>query len=93
MIFNNTFEELNYDNIESQQTEVDNNDADNTVNVKQLSKASRNLLNLFPIKILLKQCKGCSSRHRETIRLYCATWLVGEMGAASSKNNRSHEIL
>ena len=38
---NNAFEELNHDNNESQQTEIHNDDADNTVNVKRPSKASR----------------------------------------------------
>ena len=42
MIFNSAFEELNYDNNENQQTEVNNDDTDNTVNVKRPSKASRN---------------------------------------------------
>ena len=42
MIFNNAFEKLNHDNNENQQTEVHNNDADDAVNVKRPSKASRN---------------------------------------------------
>ena len=72
MIFNNTFEELNHDN-ENQQTKVHNDDADDAVNVKQPSKASRNL---FPIKILLKQCKRLFSplkAQRDNTVKYCAT--------------------
>ena len=42
IIFNNAFEELNQDNKENQQSEVHNNDADDAVNVKRPSKASRN---------------------------------------------------
>ena len=42
MIFNNAFAELNHDNNENQQTEVHNDDADDAVNVKRPSKASRN---------------------------------------------------
>ena len=42
MIFNNAFEESNHDNNEYQQTEVHNGDADDAVNVKQPSRASRN---------------------------------------------------
>ena len=40
--FNNPFEELNHDSNENQQTEVHNGDADDAVNVKQPSKASKN---------------------------------------------------
>ena len=40
-IFINAFEELNHDNA-NQQTEVHNNDADDAVNIKRPSKASRN---------------------------------------------------
>ena len=58
MIFTNAFEELNHDNNENQQTEVKNDDADDTVNVKRPSiKQVGILLNLFPINTLLKQCK------------------------------------
>ena len=39
--FNNAVEKLNHDN-ENQQTEVHNDDADDAVNVKRSSKASRN---------------------------------------------------
>ena len=42
MVFNNAFEELNHDTNENQQTEVHNGDADDAVNVKRPSKASRN---------------------------------------------------
>ena len=42
MIFNSAFEELKHDNNENQQTEVNNDDTDDTVNVKWPSKASRN---------------------------------------------------
>ena len=35
-------EELNHDNNENQQTEVNNDDEDDTINVKWPSKASRN---------------------------------------------------
>ena len=38
--FNNAFEELNHDN-ENQQTEVHNDDADDAVNVKRPSTASK----------------------------------------------------
>ena len=54
MIFSSAFEELNHDNNENQQTEVNNDDVDDTVNVKRPSKASWNFTKL---KILLKQCK------------------------------------
>ena len=74
MIFNNAFEELNHDN-ENQQTEVHNDDADDAVNLKRSSKASRNFVNLFPIKILLKQCKRLFSplkaQRGNTVK-YCA---------------------
>ena len=42
MVFNNAFEELNHDSNENQQTDVHNDDADDAVNVKWPSKASRN---------------------------------------------------
>ena len=74
-IFNNAFEELNHDN-ENQQTEVHNDDTHDAVNVKRPSKASRNLLNLFPIKILLKQCKRLFSplkAQRDNTVKYCGT--------------------
>ena len=81
LIFNNAFEELNHDN-ENQQTEVHNDDADDAVNVKWPSKASGHLrqagilLNLFPIKILLKQCKRLFSplkAQRDNTVKYCGT--------------------
>ena len=51
MIFNNAFEEINHDNNENQQTEVNNDDADDAVNVKRLSiRQAGTLLNLFPIR-------------------------------------------
>ena len=51
MIFNNAFEELNRDNNENQQTEVNNDDADDAVNVKRPSiRQVGTLLNLFPIR-------------------------------------------
>ena len=37
MIFNSAFEELNHGNNENQQTEVNNDEADNAVNVKSVS--------------------------------------------------------
>ena len=51
MIFNNTFEELNHDNNENQQTKVSNDDADEAVDVKRPSiRQTGILLNLFPIR-------------------------------------------
>ena len=64
MISNNAFEELNHDNNENQQTEVKNNDLEDAVNVKRPSiRQVGILLNLFPIKTLLKQCKRLSQRN------------------------------
>ena len=42
MVFNNAFEELNHDSNENQQTEIHNGGADDAINVKRPSKASRN---------------------------------------------------
>ena len=42
MVFNNAFEELNHDSNENQQTDVHKDDAEDAVNVKRSSKASRN---------------------------------------------------
>ena len=39
MIFNSAFKELNHDNNENQQTKVNNDDVNDAVNVKWLSKA------------------------------------------------------
>ena len=75
-IFNNAFEELNHDN-ENQQTEVHNDDTDNVL--LMLSGHLRQagiLLNLFPIKILLKQCKRLFSplkAQRDNTVKYCGT--------------------
>ena len=41
MVFTNAFEELNHDSNKNQQTDVHNDDADDAVNVKRPSKASR----------------------------------------------------
>ena len=75
-IFNNAFEELNHDN-ENQQTEVHNDDMDDAL--LMLSGHLRQagiLLNLFPIKILLKQCKRLFSplkAQRDNTVKYCVT--------------------
>ena len=48
-IFNSAFEELNHDNNENQQTEVNNDDTNDAVNVKRPSiRQAGTLLNLFP---------------------------------------------
>ena len=75
MIFNNAFEELNHDN-ENQQTEVHNDDADDAVNVKRPSKASRNFAKPVSYKDILKQCKRLFSplkAQRDNTVKYCAT--------------------
>ena len=75
-ILNNAFEELNHDN-ENQQTEVHNDDTDDAL--LMLSGHLRQagiLLNLFPIKILLKQCKRLFSplkAQRDNTVKYCGT--------------------
>ena len=70
--FNNAFEELNHDN-EKQQTEVHNDDADDAVNVKQPSKASRNFAKPVSYKDITEAIqKAVQSIGDNTVK-YCAT--------------------
>ena len=83
MIFNNACEELNHDN-ENQQTEVHNDDADDTVNVKWPSKASRNFAKPVSYKDItevmqkaVQSIEGTKRQYREVLRneiilKYCA---------------------
>ena len=73
-IFNNAFEELNYDN-ENQQTEVHNNDTDDAVNVKRPSKASRNFAKPVSYKDIteamqkaVQSIEGTKRQYREVLR-------------------------
>ena len=73
MIFNNAFEELNNDN-ENQQTEVHYNDADDAVNVKRPSKASRNFAKPISYKDIteamqkaVQSIEGTKRQYREVL--------------------------
>ena len=70
MIFNNAFEELNHDNNENQQTEVHNDDADDAVNVKRPSKASRNFAKPVSYKDNTKAMQKAVQSIEDTKRQY-----------------------
>ena len=74
-IFNNAFEELNHDN-ENQQTEVHNDNADDAVNVKQPSKASRNYAKPVSYKditeAMQKAVQSIEAQRGNTMK-YCGT--------------------
>ena len=73
MIFNIAFEELNHDN-ENQLTEVHNDDADDAVNVKRPSKASRNFAKPISYKDIteamqkaVQSIEGTKRQYREVL--------------------------
>ena len=75
MIFNNAFVELNHDNNKKRQTEVHNDDADDTVNVKQPSKASRNFTKPVSYKDIteaiqkaVQSIEDTKRQHRKVLR-------------------------
>ena len=74
MIFNNAFEELNHN--ENQQTEVHNDDADDAVNVKRTSKASRNFAKPVSYKDITeavqKAVQSIEGTERDNTVKYCA---------------------
>ena len=60
MIFNSTFEELNHDNNENQQTEIKNDDMDDAVK-RPSKRASRNFTKPVSHKDVTEAMqKGCS---------------------------------
>ena len=87
MIFNNAFAELNHDNNENQQTEVHNDDVDDSVNVKWPAKASRNFAKPVSYKDITEAMQKavqsiedtkrqyCEVLHNETILKYCTNLL------------------
>ena len=71
MIFNSAFEELNHDNNENQQTKVNNDDADDAVNVKWPSKASRNFAKPFSHKDITKAMQKAVPLKAQRDNKYC----------------------